>query len=102
VLNVAVVVARVGTDAVPCGGSVLADRELKNLSELTVKRRLAKEWDCITGDAARVYVNGIQRSCVKWPALDELRAKFEAKHGKQDWTHTTMAWLSARLEDQTM
>jgi hypothetical protein len=76
------------------------DRELKNLSALTVKLRLAKEWKCITGDAARLRIDGVQRSCVIWPALSDLRARFESRHGKQDWTHTVTDWLSANPRDE--
>ena len=69
------------------------DRELSRLGSLKVKRRLAKEWGCITGNAARVTVHGTQRHCVIWPSLADLRAKFEAKYGKQDWTHDVTEWL---------
>jgi hypothetical protein len=59
------------------------DRELSRLGALAVKRRLAQEWGCVTNvrrriENARVYG-------VFWPPLRELRKKFEAKHGKQEW-----------------
>ena len=63
------------------------DRELRNLGALRVKNRLRKEWGCKTGNDARrrngsVLVHGIQ-----WPPLKELRAKFEQRHGPQEWLH---------------
>jgi Family of unknown function (DUF5906) len=58
-----------------------SDHELRSLGSLKVKRRLAKEWGCITGDAARK--DG--KSCVLWPSLVVLRKNFEAKYGLQDW-----------------
>ena len=72
------------------------DRDLSRLGSLKVKRRLAKEWGCITGKEARESVDGVQRNFVNWPALAELRAKFEAKYGKQQWTHADVTvWLGA-------
>ena len=70
-----------------------ADRNMSRLGALTVKRRLAKEWGCVTGNASRLTVNGTQEHCVRWPPLGDLRAKFEAKYGKQDWTHDVTEWL---------
>jgi hypothetical protein len=70
------------------------DHDLSRLGSLKVKRRLAKEWNCLTGSAAREYVDGVQKHVVRWPALAELRAKFEAKYGKQQWTHPGITeWL---------
>ena len=66
---------------------------MSRLGALTVKRRLAKEWGCVTGNASRLTVNGTQEHCVLWPPLGDLRAKFEAKYGKQDWTHDVAEWL---------
>jgi Bifunctional DNA primase/polymerase, N-terminal/Primase C terminal 2 (PriCT-2)/Family of unknown function (DUF5906) len=57
------------------------DRELKFMGPLTVKRRLAKDWGCLTGHAARIG----QKSGIVWPDLRELRGRFEAKHGPQQW-----------------
>ena len=76
------------------------DRELQRLGSLKVKRRLANEWNCQTGKEARENIYGVQRNCVNWPALAELRAKFEAKYGKQQWTHGDVtAWPGSGRSD---
>jgi hypothetical protein len=67
------------------------DGELARLGALKVKRQLAKDWDFITGTAARTYAGGIQRSSIIWPPLKDLRAKFERKHGKQEWLNPDAA-----------
>jgi len=59
------------------------DRELSRLGALRVKRRLAQEWGCTTN--VRKMINNVRLYGVFWPPLKELRAKFEAKHGRQDW-----------------
>src|SRR5262249_45348387 len=63
------------------------DRELSRMGSLTVKRRLVSEWGCITGKATRKTVGEAKVYGVIWPPLQELRAKCEAKHGKQDWLY---------------
>ena len=35
------------------------DRELARIGALTVKRRLAKEWGCVTGTATRRQIDGL-------------------------------------------
>lgn len=66
----------------------------------TTTRRLANEWNCQTGKEARENIYGVQRNCVNWPALAELRAKFEAKYGKQQWTHGDVtAWPGSGRSD---
>jgi hypothetical protein len=61
------------------------DRVLRDLGALRVKNLLRKEWGCTTGDAARRGSPAM--SGIVWPPLQELRAKFEQKHGPQEWLH---------------
>ena len=64
------------------------DRELRHLGALRVKNILRKEWGCVTGNNARRRdgssspIHGIQ-----WPPLQELRAKFVQRHGRQEWLY---------------
>ena len=67
------------------------DNELKRLGALTAKRRLAREWGCLTGRATRKQVEGISAHGVAWPPLLELRERFEIKHGKQQWLYPEVA-----------
>src|SRR5262249_9818513 len=61
-----------------------ADRELRLIGALKVKRILVDKWGCLTGKATRRQQRG-ERTCrVEWPPLEDLRARFEAKYGKQD------------------
>jgi hypothetical protein len=71
------------------------DRELSSLKALKVKRQLAKEWGCRTGhDARRTFKDyGGQLSGVWWPPLQELRTRFEERHGKQKWLVDVPEWL---------
>jgi Mesyanzhinovviridae DNA primase len=62
-----------------------ADRDLARMGALMVKRRLAKDWGCITGKATRKQADGVRSPGIIWPDLLTLRAKFEAKYGPQDW-----------------
>jgi hypothetical protein len=55
------------------------------LGSLKVKRRLAKEWGCVTGAATRKQVGKVKVHGVVWQSLGELRAKFVAKYGEQVW-----------------
>ena len=71
--------------------------ELSRLGSLKVKRQLAKDWGCITGNTARVTVNGVQRNSSTGHLSADLRAKFEAKYGKQEWTHDVTEWLGEVL-----
>jgi Family of unknown function (DUF5906) len=59
------------------------DRELRK--PLTVKRRLTADWGCRSGDASRIWNGSHHVSCIQWPALSDLRAKFEQRHGPQVW-----------------
>ena len=56
-----------------------SNSELKRMSSLMVKRRLAKEWKCKTGRDTRKSDRGARSSGVVWPPLAELRAMFVAK-----------------------
>jgi hypothetical protein len=66
------------------------DKELSQLGAHKIIKRLVKEWDC--------KATGVQRepkpcntdtriSGLQWPRLQELRAKFEQRFGKQNWMH---------------
>jgi hypothetical protein len=68
------------------------DRDLRNFGALRVKNTLRKEWGCTTGTSARKYHNDRLIHGVQWPPLKELRAKFEQRHGPQEW-------LQSDLED---
>jgi hypothetical protein len=71
------------------------DKDLSRLGSLAVKRRLASDWGCITGKPARMMVFGKRACGVIWPRLAQLRARFEAKHGKQSWLNPdAAAWKS--------
>ena len=73
------------------------DQELRRLGSLTVKRRLKKDWDCVTGDATRKQSGGVRGSGIDWPPLQELREKFEARHGKQQWLADVTEWQLAGM-----
>jgi hypothetical protein len=62
-----------------------SDKTLAHMGALMVKRRLADDWGCITGQDARKRVDGNQRSGILWPPLAELRAKFTQRYGAQTW-----------------
>lgn len=65
-----------------------ADRELARLGSLTVKRRLAENWGCITGKSARKRQGNDIVHGILWPSLLELRAKFVEKYGEQKWLNS--------------
>jgi Bifunctional DNA primase/polymerase, N-terminal len=74
------------------------DLELRRLGSLKVKRRLAKQWGCVTGDSTRKQVNRIKVHGVIWPPLNELRAKFVEKYGEQVWLcPDIIAWQSPQI-----
>ena len=78
-----------------------SDRGLSWMGALAVKRRLAKDWGCLTGDATRKMVEGRKLFGVLWPPLVELRAMFEAKFGPQTWACPDVEeWTSERNESQ--
>jgi hypothetical protein len=55
---------------------------LKHQQSRTLARQLKKSWGCKT-----IETNGV---CgLEFPPLDELRAMFDAKHGKQEWEGPT-------------
>jgi hypothetical protein len=63
------------------------DRELHNLGDLRVKNSLRKEWGCQTGNNGRRRNGSAVFHGIQWPPLKELRAKFEERHGPQEWLH---------------
>jgi hypothetical protein len=78
-----------------------ADRDLQRLGALRAKRALANHWGCVTGPAARTQQQGSRLTGISWPSLAELRAKFEAKYGPQQWMTKAEQW-SAEVEQATM
>jgi hypothetical protein len=64
-----------------------SNRELAYMGPLTVKRRLVKEWGCMTGKSVRKQSNGVRVHGTMWPPLPELREKFEKKFGPQEWLY---------------
>ena len=62
-----------------------SDRDLHQLGALKVKRRLKRDWNCITGSATRTQASGSRVYGIVWPELAELREKFEDKYGEQEW-----------------
>ena len=64
-----------------------SNRELARMGPLTVKRRLVKEWGCMTGKSVRKQINGVRIYGIAWPPLPELRERFEKKFGPQEWLY---------------
>lgn len=52
--------------------------DLKHLSSIVIGKTLKTDWGCTP------WKSGYDRG-LKFIELDELRAKFDARHGKQDW-----------------
>ena len=48
-------------------------------------KELREKWGCVPWDSG-------QRGGYRFLPLAELRAKFEAVHGKQEWTNKAQAW----------
>lgn len=69
------------------------DRELAKMRALVVKRILVRDWGCYSGDAAQRRVKGGDAEIygtdriagLKWPSLEDLRARFIERHGPQVW-----------------
>jgi len=61
------------------------DRDLRDLGALKVKIQLRRHWGCLSGDDAKRRDGGTMIYGVKWPPLNELRARFIERHGPQDW-----------------
>jgi hypothetical protein len=62
-----------------------SDHELRRLGALAVKRKLRSDWGCKTGKASRRTFGRQRTHGILWPPLPELRARFEARFGKQKW-----------------
>ena len=76
-----------------------SNRELARMGPLTVKRRLVKEWGCMTGKPIRKQINGVRVHGIVWPPLPELREKFEKKFGPQEWLYPrTTEWRKGEEE----
>ena len=69
-----------------------ADQELARMGSLTVKRRLHDDWNCVTGKGARKQIDKLRIQGIVWAPLQELRARFEKKHGKQEWLSEAEEW----------
>jgi len=70
-----------------------SDYQLKTLGSLKVKRLLSKNWGCLSGTAARTQNAGRRSNGIRWPDLADLRARFVAKYGNQDWMIDQKAWI---------
>src|SRR5262249_21263679 len=62
-----------------------SDHELRRLGALAVKRKLKSDWGCKTGKASRRTFGRQRTHGILWPPLPELRARFQARFGKQKW-----------------
>jgi hypothetical protein len=62
-----------------------SDRDIARMGTLMIKRRLTKDWGCVTGKSTRKMVNGMRLLGIIWPPLQELRERFEERHGPQQW-----------------
>jgi hypothetical protein len=73
-----------------------SDHELRRLGALAVKRKLKSEWGCLTGKATRRQIGRQKTFGILWPPLPELRARYEARFGKQKWLHLLLdEWQEA-------
>jgi hypothetical protein len=70
------------------------DRALAELGPIKVMNILRKQWGCVTG--VRNGTGHNRWSGMRWPSLKDLRSRFEAKHGPQDWQSDATEWLSGR------
>jgi hypothetical protein len=64
------------------------DLELSRLSAITVTKRLGKDWGCVAVQKRESGNVNIRTRGIQWPPLDELRARFIAKFGPQEWQIT--------------
>jgi hypothetical protein len=78
------------------------DRELRNLGDLKVKNKLRSEWGCKTGNNGRRRHGSVLFHGIQWPPLQELRAKFEERHGPQDWLHPEVEEWNKPAEPVTL
>jgi len=79
------------------------DKELKALRKGRVKHDLRDNWGCVVGELAEhseKFIGADSKEhwrtvCgVQWPPLLELRAKFKAKYGLDDWdTPSAKEWM---------
>ena len=56
--------------------------DFKFISSIVIKKTLKSEWGC------QEWKSGYRRG-IKFPPLAELRAKFDRKHGPQDWSNVS-------------
>jgi hypothetical protein len=87
-------------------GHVDRDPDLKRLGTLAIKYRLRDDWGCEIGEKARKreHAKGLPLRGILWPTLSELRAKFVALHGQQQWANPdAIEWLRPEVSaDATM
>ena len=77
------------------------DKALAHLRSITVIKRLAQDWGCTTGGAARKRDGSGRTQGIQWPPLDELRAAFEQRNGPQVWLHPEVtAWTAAHAAEE--
>src|SRR5262249_30612687 len=76
-----------------------SDHELRRLGALAVKRKLKSDWGCKTGKASRRTFGRQRTHGILWPPLPELRARFQARFGKQKWLRPLLdEWQEARAD----
>ena len=75
------------------------DQELSRLGGLAVIRRLEKEWGCHAGQRRREPGTHERISGFYWPALADLRCRFEERFGKQQWTNDVVEWSAPGDEE---
>jgi hypothetical protein len=74
------------------------ERDMRDLGALKVKNVLRDTWGCKTGDNGRRKEGRSVVRGIIWPNLEDLRADFEAKHGKQDWLASeATGWLGGSV-----
>src|SRR5262249_31909066 len=76
-----------------------SDHELRRLGALAVERKLKSDWGCKTGKASRRTFGRQRTHGILWPPLPELRARFQARFGKQKWLRPLLdEWQEARAD----
>jgi hypothetical protein len=61
--------------------------DLKHMSSVLIGKKLRGDWGCLDWRESR-------RRGLEFPPLSELRARFEAKHGEQDWPEAGTEWTN--------
>lgn len=69
--------------------------DLKRMSSRVIAGTLVKDWGC-----RHVRSNGING--IAFPALADLRARFDAKHGNQEWGEGGQEWTIGEMLQEEM